>query len=215
MLSAVLTLISPNLPVGGFGYSQGLESAVETGLISSADGFREFLWHNLINSLSCSDLPLLERLYKSSSEEEFSLWTDRSVALRNTGEFRAEERDKGRALCRLIKDVYDHDEKYLLIAKSSYLSAFAYFAKINGISLDDMLESYFFSYTEAMCIAAVKLVPIGQTDAWRIIAGLTAKWPEVYKKVQSVQDEMIGSGLVNLSILSVRHESQYSRIFRS
>ncbi|MGN0895069.1 MAG: urease accessory protein UreF [Succinivibrio sp.] len=214
MLSPVLALVSPNLPIGGFGYSQGLEAAVEDGLLGSVSDFREYLSHNL-SALAYSDLPLIKRLYESKEVSDFQFWTDRCVALRNTAEFRAEERDRGRALCRLIKDICVYEEDYLAVAKGSYLSAFAYYARENRIPLYDTLESYFFAYTEAQCIAAVKLVPIGQTDAWRIIRQLTLNWDEVYKKVLSVDDEMIGSGLVNLSILSVKHETQYSRIFRS
>ena len=106
-------------------------------------------------------------------------------------------------------------EDYLEVAKSSYLSAFALFSKAKSLPLDVVLESYAFSYIESQAIAAIKLVPIGQTQAWAIIDELSCVIPKIIEKSKEVTDDHIGSGLVNLSILSVLHESQYSRIFRS
>ena len=78
-----------------------------------------------------------------------------------------------------------------------------------------MLQCYLFSYIESQCIAAVKLVPLGQTDAWKCIKNASHLSDEIIEKSLTVKDDEIGAGLVNLSILSVKHETQYSRIFRS
>ena len=136
--------------------------------------------------------------------------------MRTTIELRNEEQAKGQALVRLMRSLnLNLKEDYLEVAKSSYLSAFALFAKAKSLPLDVVLESFSFSYIESQAIAAIKLVPIGQTQAWEIIDELSSKISKIIEKSKEVTDDHIGSGLVNLSILSVLHESQYSRIFRS
>ena len=215
MLSSILCLISPNLPIGGFSYSQALESFVETGEICNAQTFKSYLKHTLKRSIAKADLPLLIRLYKSDLRE-FEFWTNKTLAFRNTKELRDEEINKGKALVRVIKSLkLENSSSYLEIANKSYLSAFALFSRSKKISLNQMLESYCFSYIESQCIAAIKLVPIGQTDAWQIIDEFSNLIDEQIQTALSVDDFHIGSGLVNLSILSVLHETQYSRIFRS
>ncbi|MGN0916380.1 MAG: urease accessory protein UreF [Succinivibrio sp.] len=215
-ISSALMLVSPNLPVGSFGYSQGLESFVEQKFVTDSDSFEKYLSHNLKYVLGYSDLPLLKRLYQSSDLKLFSYWTERTLALRTTEEFRAEEINKGKALVRLVKSLYqDIDSEFLETASSSYLAAFALFARYKKIPLNDVLESYAFSYLEGQCVAAIKLVPIGQSTAWMLIDRYVEEFENIIKLALNLEDDDIGSGLSSLSILSVMHESQYSRIFRS
>ena len=216
MLASAFSLISPNLPIGGFSYSQALESAVELGLIGDSETFKKYLEHNLKHTIKNFELPLLKRLFESNSLEDFKKLTNKAVAMRTTIELRNEEQAKGQALVRLMRSLnLNLKEDYLEVAKSSYLSAFALFAKAKSLPLDVVLESFSFSYIESQAIAAIKLVPIGQTQAWEIIDELSSKISKIIEKSKEVSDDHIGSGLVNLSILSVLHESQYSRIFRS
>lgn len=216
MLSSAFALVSPNLPVGAFSYSEALEAAVENRVVTDCNSFYKWLMHNLKRSLVFYELPVLRNLYMSSSAEDFSYWTDKAIALRNTCELRKEEDDKGKAFARLIASLELTDSNvYLQEAKRSYLSAFSLYAKSTDLSLKTMLNCYLFSYIESQCIAAVKLVPIGQTDAWKCIKNASSLSDDLIEKSLLVKNDEIGSGLVNLSILSVKHETQYSRIFRS
>ena len=182
MIASAFSLVSPNLPIGAFSYSEALESAVENKIVTDCDSF----------------------------------WTQRAIAMRNTLELRKEEDDKGKAFVRLISSLSLTEKKdFLDEASRSYLSAFCLYAKSEELSLEMMLNCYLFSYIESQCIAAVKLVPLGQTDAWKCIKRASLMSDELIKKSLTVQNDEIGAGLVNLSILSVKHETQYSRIFRS
>lgn len=87
MLSSIFSLISPNLPIGGYSYSQSLEAFVEVREITDELTFRQYLKHNLQKVICKSDLPLLIRLYKADIKE-FEYWTNKVVAFRNTKELR-------------------------------------------------------------------------------------------------------------------------------
>ena len=216
MIASAFSLVSPNLPIGAFSYSEALESAVENKIVTDCDSFYKWLIHNLKRSLVYFELPVLRHLYESNSVDEFSFWTQRAIAMRNTLELRKEEDDKGKAFVRIISSLLLTDNKeFLEVARRSYLSAFSLYAKSDDLSLEMMLQCYLFSYIESQCIAAVKLVPLGQTDAWKCIKNASHLSDEIIEKSLTVKDDEIGAGLVNLSILSVKHETQYSRIFRS
>lgn len=216
MIASAFSLVSPNLPIGAFSYSEALESAVENKVVTDCDSFYKWLIHNLKRSLVYFELPVLRHLYESNTVDEFSFWTQRAIAMRNTFELRKEEDDKGKAFVRLISSLLLTDNKeFLEVARNSYLSAFSLYAKSEELSLEMMLQCYLFSYIESQCIAAVKLVPLGQTDAWKCIKNASHLSDEIIEKSLTVKDDELGAGLVNLSILSVKHETQYSRIFRS
>lgn len=213
LIAQAFSLVSPNLPVGAFSYSEALESDVEQRIVTDCPSFYKWLLHNLRRSLVYFELPVLRNLYTSDSIDEFSYWTDKAIALRNTCELRKED-DKGKAFSRLISSLdLTECKEFLEEAKRSYLSSFALYAKSSDLSLQKMLNCY--SYIESQCIAAVKLVPLGQTDAWKCIKNASALSDELIEKSLAVNNDEIRSGLVNLSILSVKHETQYSRIFRS
>lgn len=216
MIASAFSLVSPNLPIGAFSYSEALESAVENKIVTDCDSFYKWLIHNLKRSLAYFELPVLRHLYESNNVDEFSFWTQRAIAMRNTFELRKEEDDKGKAFVRIISSLLLTDNKeFLEVARRSYLSAFSLYAKSDDLSLEMMLQCYLFSYIESQCIAAVKLVSLGQTDAWKCIKNASHLSDEIIEKSLTVKDDEIGAGLVNLSILSVKHETQYSRIFRS
>lgn len=221
MLAYAFSLVSPNLPIGGFSYSQALEAAVEYGVVSNSKCFQNWLLQSLKHNLSHCDLPLLKRLFESADNSEdsielFESWTEHTLALRNTKEFLEEEISKGKALIRLITalDLTDN-QKILSVASKCYLAAFALYAKLNQLDMATMLESYSYLYLESQVIAAIKLVPLGQTEAWRIIHKYSEILNELIEDSYSVEDDEIGAGLINQAILSVKHENQYSRLFRS
>ena len=216
MLSKAFILVSPNLPIGSFSYSQALETCVEEKLITCSEDFEKWLAANLKHSLQTCDLPLLNRLYEAKDKDTFKCLVNEVIALRTTKELREEEINKGKAFARLLSSLEQKiDKEYLEIAKKSYLAVFSLFGKLKGLSLETILQSYCYAYIEAQTIAAIKLVPLGQTIAWQIIDKYTSKIDSTVQESLKVEDDYIGSGLFNLSLLSVKHENLYSRLFRS
>ena len=121
MIASAFSLVSPNLPIGAFSYSEALEAAVENKVVTNCDSFYKWLCHNLKRSLVYFELPVLRHLYESNNVDEFSFWTQRAIAMRNTFELRKEEDDKGKAFVRIISSLFLTDNKELLeVDRRSY-----------------------------------------------------------------------------------------------
>jgi urease accessory protein len=218
-LLRLLQLVSPGLPIGMYSYSQGFERAVDDGWISSAAETGEWISGLMENSLTCIDLPILARLYLAWSdgdEEKVSYWSRTLIAYRETAELRAEDRQTGQALARLL-DAMSLAEMQPWIRKPEATLATAFsFAAVNwGISKDQAMQGYLWSWLENQVLCAVKLVPLGQVAGQRLLADLAAKIPDLVDKALQLADAEIGGSTFSLALASSRHEMQYSRLFRS
>ena len=98
-------MCSPNLPVGSYSYSQGLEWAVESGWISSVNDTRNWVEELLRGPLQHQDLVILTRLYRAAAgtrADDFNYYADFMLACRETNELRREERDRALAMASLL-----------------------------------------------------------------------------------------------------------------
>ncbi|MCW2271118.1 Urease accessory protein UreF [compost metagenome] len=218
-LLRLLQLASPNLPVGGFTYSQGLEWAVEAGWVQGAEGFRQWQRQQLDDTLGCIDWPLLARLYQACRDDDaqaFARWSQFLLANRETAELRLEERQRGMALARLL------DGWQLCQAPAwrsslalSQLGGMAWLGAHWKIPLRDLALGLGFTWLEGAVMAGVKLVPFGQQAAQSLLRDLCAELPLVLEHALELADDQLGGGLPLLAIASARHETQYTRLFRS
>ena len=215
MLTDLLMLCSANLPTGSFSYSQGLESAIEKGFVSDISKLEQYLRTCVECNLVRTDLPLLKRLYLSDDKESFRYWSEYVLAIRNTKELRDEEKNKGLALKRLYFQFYKDDPLLNSLQTIPYLSVMARFCNKRNISLEQMLLGFTFCFIENQCMAAIRLRSAGQSQAWQLIDKIKLNLDEYIQQALLIKDDDIGSGLSALSILSVLHERQYSRLFRS
>ena len=97
----------------------------------------------------------------------------------------------------------------------SFPAAFAYAAAKWNIEPEAALQAYLWSWLENQVMAAVKSVPLGQTDGQRILLSLGNRIEDLVKKAMQMKDDEMGNFAPNLALLSARHETQYSRLFRS
>lgn len=212
-------LISPNLPVGGFTYSQGLEWAVEAGWVRDAAAFRQWLTDQLEEGLVYLDWPLLQRLYAAAATGDLAAlsgWIDLLVASRESEEFRLEEAQRGEAFYRVIKDWGIPGSQ--LIApqlKRSQLAGLAWFGARSGLDVDQLALGWGFALLEGAVMAAIKLVPIGQQSGQTLLRELAPLLPAAYARAGQIEDDEIGGSLTRLAIASACHEIQYTRLFRS
>lgn len=218
-LLKLLQLSSPTLPVGAFAYSQGLESAIETSIVNNDKTLRVWLQGVLTHSLQQVDIPLFKRLYlawQNGTTEEVLQWNQTLRAHRETRELRDEDHHLGLALARLLKDLgikkaeplYQRDDL-------CFISLFTLAASEWGITLDKAANGFLWSWLDNQIAAAIKLIPLGQTDGQRITLELLPQLPSVVTQGFTVLDKDIGASLPMLAILSCQHETQYSRLFRS
>lgn len=218
-LTRLLQLTSPSLPVGGFTYSQGLEWAIETGWIRTAADLEAWVADQLVQALARLDIPLLARLYEASAERDavrLGIWIDRLIAARETAELRLEEANRGRALADLlIAWELPHALEWRGLLARSQAAGLAFAATAWKIPRAPLAEAYAWSWVEGLVLAGVKCVPLGQTQGQQVLARLASAIPAAITTGLSLEDEAIGASCPALAIASSRHETQYTRLFRS
>ncbi len=209
-LLRLLQLASPTLPVGAYSYSQGLEAAIDAGVVMDAASAERWIGDLLELSMSRMEAPLLCRMINNSSDIE--ALNALFLANRETAELRAETVQMGYSLNRLLPSL---DVKPLSFEEPSFPAAFA--AAVNAWKIDpgEALQAYLWSWLENQVMAAVKAVPLGQTDGQRMLLALANRIPGVVSDAIAMRDDDIGSFAPGFAILSSQHETQYSRLFRS
>jgi urease accessory protein len=215
----LMQLVSPSLPVGAFTYSQGLEWCVEAGWVKDAEKLESWLSDLLHTSMQQMELPVLLRMLQAWSENDtasLEYWCELSMAGRETAELRTEERNRAAALYRILSSLDVAEiEIHESIIKSSQVAGYAYASTAWNISPHQACLGYVWSWLENLVIAAVKLVPLGQTDGQKILMNLSGQVEAVIKRAGQLTDEEVGSSSPALAIASAQHETQYTRLFRS
>ncbi len=218
-LLRLMQLISPSLPTGGYSYSQGLEWAVEADWVKDGETLADWLESLLNGSLVAVDIPILARLYpaiRQGDMESAGHWSDLLLACRESAELRAEERNRGQALARLLDDLgLLRNEKEKTLAASSQAAGFALAAVAWDISPGNASLGYVWSWLENQVLSAVKLIPLGQTTGQRVLRRLATLVPAIVSQGRGLRDDDIGASAPALAIASSLHETQYTRLFRS
>ena len=205
-LAKLLQLASPTLPVGAYSYSGGLEAAVEAGIVRDAATAQAWIGDVLEFSLAKLEAPLLYRMLKGEDVDDLFL------ASRESAELRAETVQMGFSLRRLLGDLGLGAQ---VPEEPSFPAAFACAAKSWGIAPEAALEAYLWAWVENQVMAAVKAVPLGQTDGQRMLLALGEKLGPMVETIQKMTDADLGNFTPGLALLSATHETQYSRLFRS
>jgi urease accessory protein len=210
-------LISPSLPVGAFTYSQGLEMAVEQGWVDSQVSFEAWLNGQLFNSLATLELPILSQMLDAIDQgdsSELLSSAQRLMAWRETKELRLEEQQRGAALARLLPQLdVEIDALQLQACKLTQLAGIAVAAAQWGIARDKLYAGYLWSWLENAVMAGVKLVPLGQTQGQQTLKSMASSIERAVEQSKSVTEP--GSVTPAMAIASSRHETQYTRLFRS
>ena len=206
----LLQLASPTLPVGAYSYSGGLEAAMEAGIVEDAASAQQWIADVLEFSVCRMEAPILLRAMKRP--EDNRSWNELFLASRETAELRAETVQMGFSLNKLLPELgVDRVEA----DEVSFPVAFAQAARSWGIAPADALTAYLWAWIENQVMAAVKSVPLGQTDGQRMLLALGKRIEEAVGQAVLVADEEMGSFAPGLAVLSSEHETQYSRLFRS
>jgi urease accessory protein len=211
-------LVSPALPVGAYAYSQGMEYAVQAGWVADEAAALAWLRGLAGRAVGTLDLPVLLRLAQAWQRGEAgaaAAWNERLLAARETQELRAEDQQLGRALLRILAGQGIEPAAALLAQPQSFANGFALAGVRWGIAPPDLLSGYLWAWTENQVLAAIKLVPLGQSAGQRLLAALIEDMPAVVRAALALPDEDIGASAVSQSIASALHETQYTRLFRS
>ena len=215
----LMQLSSSSLPVGSFTWSQGLEWAVEAGWVASVEAFRHWQIQQMEQSFFCVDLPLFMRLYRACEQQDLTAakrWAAYLLACRETRELREEERNRGAAFTRLVKSWEpDYPAAWQPLFMQSQLCGMAWLGVRWGIGARELALSLGYSWIESAVMAGVKLVPFGQQAVQQLIITLSDHFAEGLDAALSRSDDELGAATPLSAIASARHETQYSRLFRS
>lgn len=213
-LLQLIWLASPALPVGGFSYSEGLEGAVEAGLVKDEAGAGDWLVDQLHLALAQADLAVVAqaalafRAADATRVRELDQWVRRT---RETSEMRLQSEQMGRSLGDWGRSLDGAAAPEVL----TYPVAFARAAAPLAAPVRDVVLAYAFGWAENMVQAAVKGVPLGQGAGQRILQRLAIDIPAAVDHAVALRDEDRQAFAPRLAILSAQHETQYSRLFRS
>jgi urease accessory protein len=218
-LVRLLQLVSPALPIGMYSYSQGMERAVEDGWITDEASAGEWIGGILARAQARADVPLLARLYDAWAADDLAqveYWSRTLIACRETAELRAEDRQTGQALARLLDSLgVERATAWLRHPSATLATSFSLAALEWGVTKEQAATGYLWGWLENQVLCAVKLVPLGQVAGQRLLRDLAAGIPELVAEALALPDEDIGGSAFGLALASSRHEMQYSRLFRS
>lgn len=227
-LLQLMWLASPALPVGGFSYSEGLESAVESGRVTGEADATVWLRDQLHLALARSDLAVCAKAFAAWQRgpagdiAAVTVLNDWVTTTRETRELRQQAQQMGRSLVEWLKNrgADDGGDPRVAVLRAlapapTWPVAFALAAAQTGAGLRDAMLSFGFGWAEAMVQAALKAVPLGQSAGQRVLAALVADLPGAIDRATGLADTERQAFAPMLAILSAQHEAQYSRLFRS
>lgn len=220
-LLRLLQLSSQSLPVGAFAYSQGLESAIESGIVRDEASLLDWTNSQLDSCIGRVDLPMLWRLIDAVAfgdyAREYAL-AGQLVAMRETRELRDDDLQRGRALKRLLDEL---DFRTGVEASNEpkplwpFARATAHAVRAWQLPVRESIAAYAWAWAENQILVGVKTIPLGQVAGQRLLIQVTERIPDLCDAALALEDNEIGGTLPIVSILSSEHETQYSRLFRS
>lgn len=218
----LLQFASPALPIGAYSYSQGLEGALESGQVADAAGARAWIARQLHEVVAQWDAPVCWRLmhaFLRHDEAAVAQWSERYLASRDTAEFRAESLQMGFSLARLVAElgIADGDIAAMLPPDAETTLPVAYACAVVALAIppQEALLAMLFAWAENQVLVCVKSIPLGQVAGQRMLLSLRADIEDAASHAQRVADDAMGNWAPALSLLSMRHETQYSRLYRS
>ncbi len=218
-LVRLLQIVSPALPIGAFAYSQGLEQTVAEGWVTDEAETTDWLLGLLASSFGTLDLPVLARLvraWRADDRAAVARWSAWLAACRPTRELRAEDRQLGAALARVLETLgIEEARPWTTHLHVTHAAMFALGAARFEVPLGAALAGHAFSWAESITGAAVRVVPLGQSAGQRMLAAAGRAIPAVVSRALELPDDELGAAAPGQAIASARHETLYSRLFRS
>ncbi len=218
-LYRLLTWLSPAYPIGAFSYSQGLETAVDLKLVVDATTTQQWLEDMLHHGSVWSDAVIFANSHKATDLSALKEINDFALALQPAAELKAESLALGRAFvqttmlawpCEKLEGAVD-----LMGEEFAYPCAVACAAAGHKIALPEAQQAWLHASISNLISAAVRLVPLGQSDGQRILANLERDILNAAVKARQTDLVDLATSGLSAEICAMRHETQRVRLFRS
>ncbi|WGW03537.1 urease accessory protein UreF [Tropicibacter oceani] len=200
-------LFSPAFPVGAFAWSHGLETAIQDGQVQDAASARDWVAAVLEYGSGWSDAVICAR---AATDGDPGALSDLATALCPSSQRRAETLEQGQAFARTVSEVWG-----LSVPPAPYPVAVGLAIKALGLPVEDAIGLFLQAFSSNLTSAAVRLVPLGQTEGQRITRDLAPLCQALARRALAEDLDDIGGFAPMLDIQSQRHETLYSRVFRS
>jgi urease accessory protein len=220
-IAPLLVWLSPSFPIGSYAYSHGVEWAVETGDIKDLASLHGWIAVLLEHGAPWSDAVLFSLAYKAAvvkDDGKFSELAELAAALSFSKERRLETFNQGAAFLAAVRAAWPCEKlelAKLLEPEVAFPIAVALAVAGHNLSLPLSLEAYLISLSANLVSAAVRLIPLGQTDGTKAVASLVPLVKRVVRRAVNATIDDIGGAAFRSDIASMRHETQYTRLFRS
>ncbi len=221
-LYRLMTWLSPAFPVGGFSYSSGIEWAVEAGDINDANSLGDWLAAMLSDGSGFCDgvfLGYSHRAVAADDDRALREIAELAAAFVPSRERQLETTTQGRAFIEIARAAWDCDGLSHAIAQCEgaivYPVAVGIVSAAHAIPLEPALHAFLHALVSNWISAGTRLIPLGQTDSQRVLAALEQTVAETAKRAIMATLDDLGGATFRADLSSLRHETQYTRLFRS
>jgi urease accessory protein len=220
-LSRLMTWLSPAYPVGAYSYSHGLEWAVEAAQVLDAAGLASWIEDLLVHGAGRSDLILLAAAWRAMGAGDMRALAEvaeLAAAFAPSAERRLETLAQGGAFLAATLAAWPRPELEALAQTGrdiAYPVAVGACAAAHGLPLAETAQVFAQAFAANIVSAGVRLIPLGQSDGLRVLARLEPLIPQVVAAALGAGLDDIGGAAITADIASMRHETQYTRLFRS
>ena len=201
--------LSPAYPIGAYSFSHGLEEAIASQTVVGKDSFFDWLFQILHFGSGRNDLIFVSIAYRSAYKDLNSL-ADISTSFAGTKERYIETLQQGLAFSKVTSVLLKKE-----IPSVPLPLAVGYAAKVENIDIDKLLPLYLHSFAANLISAAVRFLPLGQTEGQNILFRLFDDFEKISKQAKNMEIEDLGNSCVLNDIGSMRHEIMKTRIFKS
>jgi urease accessory protein len=221
-LYRLMTWLSPSFPVGAFSYSSGIEWAVEAGDITDAASLRDWLAAMLSEGSGFCDAVFLAQAHSAASSRDVGSLreiAELAAAFVPSRERQLETTTQGRAFVEIARSAWASDGLDEMVAACDgavvYPVAVGIVSAVHRLPVAPAMHAFLHAVVSNWISAGARLVPLGQTDSQRILAGLEADVGATAKRALEASLDDLGSATFRADLAGLRHETQYTRLFRS
>lgn len=214
-LYRLMSWLSPAFPVGAYAFSHGLEWQVEHGGLAAGDDVRDWIAELTVRGSGQADLVLCAAAWRADDGAAWSELAEFARAFAGTRERMTETDAQGVAFVDTVRATWPGPGLDALPEGCVYPVAVGAVARAHGVPLEPALTAYAHAFVANLVSAAVRLVPLGQTDGQRITSDLEPAVHEGVARAMTGDPQRLSSATLASDIAAMRHETQYTRLFRS